>query len=150
AGFAWSFDIPFNKPRWSPSYIVYVAGVGSILLAILYAILDIHLVCAWAYPLAVFGANAIAVYFLSILTKALLLNTPIVSDENYLAQKLLKWGTVSMVTLVLGLVLLKFCRWSAAQIGRAAYAMLLLAAVPACIMWQRFNLEPLAAATNPA
>jgi predicted acyltransferase len=148
AGFLSSFDIPWNKPRWSPSYIVYVSGVGALLLSILYAILDLHLVRAWAYAFAVFGANAIAVYFLSILTKILLLTTPRVTDDNYLAHAILKWGTFAMVVLTLGLVLLKFARYSAAQIGRSAYAILLLAAVPAWIMWDRFNLQTLEPTTN--
>jgi predicted acyltransferase len=75
-GFLWAFDLPFNKPRWTPSYLLYTSGVGTILLAILYQIIDVKHHRRWTYPLVVFGTNAIAVYFLSILFKVLLLNTP--------------------------------------------------------------------------
>ena len=150
AGFLWSFEIPFNKPRWSPSYIVYVAGIGGLLLATLYAILDLNLVRAWAYPFAVFGANAIAVYFLSILAKVLLLNVPRVGDDNFLAHACFKWGTFAMMLLVLGVLLMRFSRYCAAQIGNAAYAMLLIAAIPAWIAWDRFNLTLLEPTTRAA
>jgi predicted acyltransferase len=75
-GFVWAFDLPFNKPRWTPSYLLYVSGVGTVLLAVLYHIIDVKHIRRWTYPLVVFGANAIALYFLSIMAKVLLLNTP--------------------------------------------------------------------------
>jgi predicted acyltransferase len=75
-GFAWAFDLPFNKPRWTPSYLLWTSGVGMILLAGLYWIIDVKQHRRWTYPLVVFGTNAIALYFFSILFKVLLLNTP--------------------------------------------------------------------------
>jgi predicted acyltransferase len=79
-GFVWAFDLPFNKPRWTPSYLVYVAGVDAVLLALLYWFIDIKNYRRWTYPLLVFGMNAIAVYWLSIMFKILVLNTPRIGD----------------------------------------------------------------------
>ena len=75
-GFLWAFDLPFNKPRWSPAYLVYTSGVGAIVLGALYFVIDVKGMRAWAYPLVVFGVNALAAYFVIILVKVLLLNTP--------------------------------------------------------------------------
>lgn len=75
-GFVWAFDLPFNKPRWTPCYMIYVSGVGAMLIALLYWVIDIRKLRRWCHPLVVFGCNAIGVYFLSILLKVLLLNTP--------------------------------------------------------------------------
>jgi predicted acyltransferase len=75
-GFVWAFDLPFNKPKWTPCYLLWCSGVGTILLATLYNVIDVHNARRWTYPLVVFGANALALYFGSILFKVLLLNTP--------------------------------------------------------------------------
>ncbi len=75
-GFLWAFDLPFNKPRWTPCYLLWTSGVGTMLIALLYWIIDVKQIRGWTYPLVVFGTNAIALYFCSILAKVLLLNTP--------------------------------------------------------------------------
>jgi predicted acyltransferase len=80
-GFVWAFDLPFNKPRWTPSYLLWTSGVGTILLAGLYWVIDVKQLRRWTYPLVVFGTNAIALYFFSILFKVLFLNTPRVRGQ---------------------------------------------------------------------
>ena len=75
-GALWALDLPFNKPRWTPCYLVWVAGVDLVLLAGLYWWVDVRGSRWWTYAFVVLGSNAIAAYFLSILAKVLLLNTP--------------------------------------------------------------------------
>ena len=75
-GFLWAFSLPFNKPVWTPSYLVYVSGFDAVCIALLYWVIDQRGLRKWSYPLIVFGTNALALYFLSILFKVLLLNTP--------------------------------------------------------------------------
>ena len=142
-GFCWAFDVPFNKPRWSPSYLLYVSGVGGVVLAAIYAIVDIHKIRAWAYPAIVMGSNAIAVYWLSIMAKLLLLETPRISDSHLIAQTFFKYATPAFITVTLGIVLMRFARWGAGEIGPAAYILLALALVPAAAMWTRFAVHPL-------
>jgi predicted acyltransferase len=75
-GVLWAFDLPFNKPCWTPSYLMYVSGVGTVILAGLFWLIDVKQIRRWTYPLVVFGTNAIALYFCSIMFKVLFLNTP--------------------------------------------------------------------------
>jgi len=81
-GFLWAFDLPFNKPRWSPAYLVYTSGVCGMILAAFYAVIDIRGFWRWAMPLVVLGTNAIAAYFIPIMAKVLLLNTPRVQYQG--------------------------------------------------------------------
>ena len=148
-GFLWAFDLPFNKPRWTPAYLVYVSGVGAIVLAVLYAIVDLHRIREWSGFAVVLGCNAIAVYWLSIMAKVLLLNTPRIADANFPAQVILKYAVLTTVTATLAVVLFRFARWCARHIGPAAHAMLLLtAAVPTAVMWTRFFDRPLEHSTD--
>jgi predicted acyltransferase len=149
-GLVWAIDLPFNKPRWSPTYLVYVCGIDALLIAGLYAIIDIHLVRGWGYPLLVLGTNAIAVYWLSIMAKVLLMNTPRVSDNNFAAHSALAYATMVLLTITLGIVLWRLARAGARQIGPATYALLAMALVPAVIMWIRFLREPAERSTSTA
>lgn len=68
-GLLWSIDLPFNKPTWTSSYILYAAGWGALVFGALYLIVDVKGWRAWAFPLVVFGMNAIAAYVVPILVK---------------------------------------------------------------------------------
>jgi predicted acyltransferase len=72
-GWVWQHDLPFNKPVWSASYILFSGGLGVLVLGLCYLAFDLARLRAAAYPLAVFGANAIVVYVASILFKVLIL-----------------------------------------------------------------------------
>lgn len=68
-GGLWSLALPFNKPVWTGSYIVFTAGCGALALAALFLLID---VAGWrrpAFPLVVFGSNAIVAYVAPILVK---------------------------------------------------------------------------------
>jgi predicted acyltransferase len=69
AGLLWNTDLPFNKPYWTASYIVYAAGLGAMLLGMFYLLIDVNGWRAWAFPLVVFGMNAIVAYVVPILVK---------------------------------------------------------------------------------
>ena len=53
AGGVWSLDLPFSKPLWSAPYILFAAGWGLALLALLFAAIDVRGGRAWAFPLIV-------------------------------------------------------------------------------------------------
>ena len=72
-GIAWNASLAFNKPLWTPSYILVSAGTGSLVLGLFYLIIDAHRWWKWAFPLVVFGANAIVAYVAPILVKLLIL-----------------------------------------------------------------------------
>jgi predicted acyltransferase len=73
AGIAWNEVLPFNKTVWTPSYILLSAGLGALILAVLYWVLDVRKWTAWAYPLLVYGSNALAAYVGPVLIKVLIL-----------------------------------------------------------------------------
>jgi predicted acyltransferase len=78
AGLAWSLDLPMNKPLWSPPYILFTAGMGGLVLAAMYALIDtptVRKVRWWSLPLVVFGVNAIVAYVAPILFKINVLQT---------------------------------------------------------------------------
>lgn len=72
-GFLWSLSLHFSKAYWTPSFVLVTAGTGAVALALLYLVIDGAGWRTWAYPLVVFGANAIVGYVLPILVKALIL-----------------------------------------------------------------------------
>lgn len=76
AGKLWAGHLLMNKPFWTPSYICWSAGAGVLLLAALYLLVDVagrHRAGAplrWmAWPLVVYGANALVAYAGAILVK---------------------------------------------------------------------------------
>ena len=57
---------PINKKLWTSSFVLFTAGLALIFLAALYWLSDIKQRRGlWMRPILVFGANAIAAYFLS-------------------------------------------------------------------------------------
>jgi len=68
-GWIWSLDLPFNKPVWTASYILYAAGWGSLVLGLFYLLIDVNGWHAWAFPLVVPGVNAIFAYVAPIIVK---------------------------------------------------------------------------------
>jgi predicted acyltransferase len=68
-GWWWSHDLPFNKPVWTAPYILFTAGCGSLVLCVLYWLVDLRGWRWWVFPLVVFGSNAILAYVAPILVK---------------------------------------------------------------------------------
>jgi predicted acyltransferase len=68
-GWLWNLDLPFNKPVWTASYILSAAGWGTLVLGLFYLLIDVNGWRAWAFPLIVFGMNAITAFVAPILVK---------------------------------------------------------------------------------
>src|SRR4051794_37916805 len=56
---------PIVKRVWTSSYTLYSGGLVTIILAVLYGVVDLKGRARWAFPLVVIGANSIAVYVMS-------------------------------------------------------------------------------------
>lgn len=69
AGSLWHLNLPFNKPFWTPSYILFTAGAATVVLGLFYLIVDAKSWRWWAFPLLVFGSNAIVAYVAPIIVK---------------------------------------------------------------------------------
>jgi predicted acyltransferase len=61
-GWVWGIWFPIIKHLWTSSMVLWSAGWCYLLLALFFAVIDVWRVRAWAFPLAVIGMNAIAVY----------------------------------------------------------------------------------------
>lgn len=72
-GWVWNLSLPFNKPVWTPSYILFSAGSAALTFALLYWATEARGWAKWFFPLIVFGSNAIAAYVIPILAKTLIL-----------------------------------------------------------------------------
>lgn len=72
-GRVWALDLPFNKPLWTASYVLYAGGLGCLVLGLMYLLMDINGWRAWALPLTIPGMNAIFLYVVPILVKLLIL-----------------------------------------------------------------------------
>jgi predicted acyltransferase len=64
-GGLWGLVFPINKGLWTSSYVVFTAGVASLLLGILFWVMEVKGRRDWARPLVVYGMNAIAVFVAS-------------------------------------------------------------------------------------
>lgn len=82
AGLLWNLDLPFNKPVWTASYIVYTAGLAGIVLGAMYLAIDTNKFGWWAFPLVVFGSNAIMAYVIPILAKVYILQSWTLGSET--------------------------------------------------------------------
>jgi predicted acyltransferase len=68
-GWLWSFQLPYNKPVWTASYILFTAGCATVLLGSLYLAVDVAGARWVTAPLVVFGSNAILAYVAPIMVK---------------------------------------------------------------------------------
>ncbi len=61
-GLVWNIRFPLNKALWTSSYVVYMAGIALVFLAVCYWLIDLKGFQKWSKPFQIFGANAIALY----------------------------------------------------------------------------------------
>ena len=72
-GLLWNASVPFSKPLWTGSYILYTGGVGALALGVFYLVMDVQGLKWLAFPLLPFGMNPLTAYVVPILTKLFIL-----------------------------------------------------------------------------
>lgn len=65
AGYIWGKFFPINKPLWTSSYVLYAGGISMIILAAVFAIVDILGIRGWTGFFNAFGLNPMATYLLA-------------------------------------------------------------------------------------
>jgi predicted acyltransferase len=65
AGLAWSIVLPISKPLWTGSFVLIVTGLGGLVFAAMYLVVDVWKWRGWARPLIWLGVNPLAIYVLS-------------------------------------------------------------------------------------
>jgi len=102
---------PIIKRIWTPSWAIFSAGWCCLILALLYAVVDVLRLKAWTFPLVVVGSNSIAMYCMSHQLKPWVGRTL----TMYLGQdvfQMLGEGYEPMVqSIMLGLVFWLICYW---------------------------------------
>lgn len=56
---------PINKALWTSSYVLFSGGLGLLVFALCYWLVDLQGVKSWSQPFVVLGVNALALYILS-------------------------------------------------------------------------------------
>lgn len=64
-GMAWALEFPLNKSLWTSSFVLYTGGLATLVLALIYWIIDYKGYRRFTKPFVIFGVNAITVFFLS-------------------------------------------------------------------------------------
>lgn len=73
AGLLWGQYFPINKPIWTSSYVLYAGGIGMMILALLFIIVDVCGLKGWTGFFNTFGTNPLFTYLLAgIWTKTML------------------------------------------------------------------------------
>ena len=62
-GLLWGLHFPINKHLWSSSFILLTGGMGFLILALFYWIIDIKGYRKWTFFFKVIGMNSLVIYF---------------------------------------------------------------------------------------
>ncbi len=71
-GWLWGLSFPVNKPLWTSSYALLMAGLAALVLAACHWAIEVRGRRGWAGPFAVLGVHALTLFFLSSLMAKLL------------------------------------------------------------------------------
>jgi len=82
AGLLWGRVFPINKTLWTSSFALFSAGVAAQALALCHWVVDVAKRRAVARPLAAFGRNALAAYFLSVGLDSMLTRITVVGTTS--------------------------------------------------------------------
>lgn len=64
-GLVWAIVFPINKSIWTSSYVLFAAGLTTLLLTILYYVIDIKNIKKGTTPFLIWGVNPMIVFFAS-------------------------------------------------------------------------------------
>ena len=112
AGLIWSWlGCPLVKRIWTPSWALYSTGWCCLILATLYAILDVRQWRAWSFPLLVVGMNSIAIYSMGMLLRSWTAKTLQVHFGDDLFKVLGAANAPFVQAMLVGLVFWLACWW---------------------------------------
>lgn len=64
-GYVWGANFPINKALWTSSYVLYTAGLATLIIAGLYYLIDIKNYSGFYKPFLIWGVNPMLVFFFS-------------------------------------------------------------------------------------
>jgi len=72
-GQLWNLVFPINKSLWTSSYVLYTAGLGTVLLSVFYWLIDVKGYKKWSNFFVVFGINPLFAFVVHVLWVKILL-----------------------------------------------------------------------------
>lgn len=121
-GLAWNRWFPINKLITTSSFVLFVGGVGLMLLSLLHVLLDTTARRAWMDPFLALGKNALFIFVVSqIATKVLFVTK-------------LPWGLSQGKSLHFWLYGALFGWWGNGYVASVAWAVAILAVLTAVVM----------------
>lgn len=95
----WNQVLPFNKPLWSSSFVLYTCGWAVLIWFFMFWIIDVKGIKGWTSFFLVFGTNALFTYILSELLLMLNYLCPFTIDgQTYLVHTWLDQYVFSVLT----------------------------------------------------
>lgn len=86
AGCLWSFWLPINKQLWTSSYVMVTAGAATVLLAVIFELVEVHDVQGWIRPLQVVSNHSLLLFVGSEMVGGIVAHVPFVqlAQRSYL------------------------------------------------------------------
>jgi len=69
AGLLWNLEFPIIKKIWTSSFVLFTAGLSSLLLALFYYVIDVRNRRDWCRPFVWIGMNSITIYLIACFVK---------------------------------------------------------------------------------
>ncbi|MBK1884479.1 DUF5009 domain-containing protein [Luteolibacter pohnpeiensis] len=103
AGLLWHLQFPIIKKIWTSSFVLFTAGLSSILLGLFYQIIDISNHRKWCQPFIWIGMNSITIYLAVHFIKVGALATSFAGGEIQSSLDHLWFGLGELVIALIGL-----------------------------------------------
>ena len=103
AGLLWHLQFPIIKKIWTSSFVLFTAGLSSLLLALFYYIVDIKNHRGWCRPFVWIGMNSITIYLILRVVKLEEVAKCFTGGEIHSGLENLHQGSGDLVTALLAL-----------------------------------------------
>jgi heparan-alpha-glucosaminide N-acetyltransferase len=108
---AWTGICPLVKRIWTPSWVLYSTGWCCLILAGLFAVIDVLGYRRWAFPLVVVGVNSLAIYCMGQLLKPWTARTFKIHCGEDVFQVAGKLYAPTVEAVMVGMVFWLICLW---------------------------------------
>lgn len=103
AGLLWHLQFPIIKKIWTSSFVLFTAGLSSLLLALFYYVIDIKNHRGWCRPFVWIGMNSITIYLIVRVVKLEEIAKCFVGGEIHASLENVRNGLGDLVTALLAL-----------------------------------------------
>jgi predicted acyltransferase len=103
AGLLWNLQFPIIKKIWTSSFVLFTAGLSSLLLALFYYVIDIKNHRDWCRPFVWIGMNSITIYLIARFVKLEDIAKCFAGGEIHSSLENVRHGLGDLVTALLAL-----------------------------------------------